>query len=267
MIDIENLELHITHSCNFSCESCSHFSNQKIDGKISLESATLWLDNWSKRLSPKVFSILGGEPTLHPELSQFLVTARHYWKDTHLRLVTNGFFLHRHPELPKVLSKDNNACLYVSLHHNSEEYQKAFQPIEILLAQWEHDYHITVRYYESYKYWTRRYFGNGANILPYNDNNPEESWENCAAKKYFQIHNGKIWKCAPLAFLPLVKKKYGLSDDWNEFLTYTPLQFSCTDDELVQFFSQKSESFCGMCPANPVKFDLPLPFKERKYFQ
>jgi len=36
MIEIPILDLHITHTCNLTCESCSDFTNHKLTGMLSL---------------------------------------------------------------------------------------------------------------------------------------------------------------------------------------------------------------------------------------
>ncbi len=261
-IVVSNLEMHITHSCNLACESCSHYSNQNLSGKVSLEEAEQWMEAWSHRISPETFSILGGEPALHPNMADFLILARKYWKDAHLRLVSNGFLLSRHPELPKVLAADRNAKLYISIHHDAHEYRQRFAPVMQLVESWEKDYQIEIQYYESDKYWTRRYLGWGNTILPYQNGNPKKSWENCIAKNYLQLHDGMIWKCAALAYLPLLANKYNISPLWNEYLRYEPLVSACTDNELTAFLSKEDESFCSMCPIEPAPFKFPLPFRK-----
>ena len=60
-----------------------------------------------------------------------------------------------------------------------------------------------------------------------------------------------IYKCAPLAYLPMTADMYNLSDKWSHYLTYSPITPDCTDEELQEFFNRKAESFCGMCPKNP----------------
>ena len=40
------IELHITHACNFSCEGCSHYSNHGHSGTLDLETAKEWLYIW-----------------------------------------------------------------------------------------------------------------------------------------------------------------------------------------------------------------------------
>ena len=264
MRDIPNLEMHLAHGCNLSCESCSHYSNQGHKGVLSLTEADRWMNSWSRRMSPRILSLMGGEPTIHPDLSGFVALARGHWPALHLRLVTNGFLLHRHPDLPAVLQRDPDACIYLSIHHDSPEYAEKLQPTLELLGRWVGDYGVRVVYYESFKNWTRRYRGSGNAMEPYQDGQPRQSWEHCPAKNNFQLFEGKIWKCAPLAYLTLQNAKYRLSESWRPYLQYQPLEPDCSDRQLAEFFDLEEEPSCGMCPANPVRLMLPLPLNSSR---
>jgi hypothetical protein len=107
--------------------------------------------------------------------------------------------------------------------------------------------------------------------MPYEHNNPRQSWEKCLSKHAIQLHENKLWKCPALAYLPMQSKKYNLSDKWNVYLKYQPLEPDCSDDELEKFLNKEDESYCSMCPANKdknfVKEDptLPVSYWEKKY--
>jgi len=261
---IRHLELHVTHGCNLTCESCSHYSNQGHMGHLSLTDADAWMGAWSSRIPLKVFSLLGGEPTIHPELPAFLTLARRHWPDAVIRIVSNGFFLHRHPSLPAAMREAGNVGLYVSIHHPSSEYFKKVQPNLQLAKSWQRDYGINLKVYRSAEMWTRRYLGSGADMQPYRDQRPRESWEHCVARHSPQLFEGRIWKCAPLAYLGMQHAKYGLSEDWSHYLGYQPLAADCDDAELNAFLALEEESYCGMCPASPDSFELPLPFPKAR---
>ncbi|HSV45526.1 MAG TPA: radical SAM protein [Ramlibacter sp.] len=261
MQTIPNLELHVAHGCNLSCESCSHYSNQGHKGMLSLAEAEDWMRQWAGRLAPRTLSLLGGEPSIHPQLPAFLELARRYFPKTHLRLVTNGFFLHRHPELPAVMARDPDACLDLSVHHDSPEYREKLEPIYGLLKSWVAQHGIRVQVYLSHKRWTRRYHGSGSAMAPFDDGQPRRSWEHCPAKHCMQLHQGQLWKCAPLAYLHMQDDKYGLSDAWAPYLAYRPLAAGCSDAELAQFAGREHEDACGMCPARPERLALPYPLK------
>lgn len=262
---VRHLEIHVAHSCNLSCESCSHYSNHGHKGVVSLQEAEHWMRLWNRRLKLGAFSLLGGEPTIHPDLTGFVTLARKCWPTAYLRLVTNGFFLSRHPQLPVVLKQVSNAGIYLSIHHESHNYQEKLEPMFDLLKSWVRDYGIRVEFYESYKYWTRRYHGEGHAMEPFKDGQPRQSWEHCPAKTCPQLFDGKIWKCAPLAYLRLQDTKYRLSDSWEPYLQYQPLESNCTDEEMEEFFRREDESVCGMCPAKPVGFSLPIPFSRGRF--
>jgi radical SAM family protein len=258
---VSRLELHVTHACNLACESCSHYSNQGHAGNLDPAQADLWMGAWSDRILVEEFVLLGGEPTIHPELSQFVLLARRRWPRARVRIVTNGFFLHRHPDLGSVLATDGNADIALSVHHNEPEYSGRLHPILDLLETWQRDHGTTVHIWQSYQGWTRRYLGSGAAMLPFEDGRPRQSWEICPARHCKQLHEGKLWKCAPLAYLGMQKTKYGLSDKWDPYLRYAPLEATCNDDELDKFLALEEEAVCSMCSAEPRRFSLPSPLR------
>lgn len=262
MRKIPRLELHLTHSCNLFCESCSHYSNHGHKGMLSLNEAESWLAPWAARLEPDAFSLLGGEPSLHPQLPEFVPLVRRYFPRTQIRIVTNGFFLHRHPALPVVLENDPDVLVYLSIHHDSPGYRQRLKPIRSLLREWKRRRGIRVIWKKSYENWTRRYHGYGSSMEPFDQGNPRASWEICPARTCPQLHHGRIWKCAPIAYLGLQDRKYGLSESWTPYLNYRPLEPDCSDNALHTFFDREEESVCAMCPAVPDPFELSVPLEK-----
>lgn len=264
MLALRNLEIHVAHSCNLACESCSHYSNQGHKGLLDLDEARDWMAPWAVRLAPATFSLLGGEPAIHPRLAEFVPMVRALWPAAHLRLATNGFLLARHPDLPKALAKAGNTSLNVSVHHGSEAYRQRLAPVEALLRRWVDTHGIAVAFKPSHANWTRRYKGFGAEMEPYEDGSPRRSWKACPARFCPQILDGAIWKCPPLAYLPMQDRKYRLSDKWAPYLAYRPLPPTCSDKEMRAFFARKAESHCAMCAARPEPLAAPFPFPQRR---
>jgi hypothetical protein len=261
---IERLELHVTHACNLTCESCSHYSNHNHRGHLALSEADRWMSLWSRRLGVDEFHLLGGEPTVHPELTGFVRLARRHWPNAFIRIRTNGFFLHRHPELPALLAADGRAAISMAIHHDSPEYRERLRPIFELIEGWQRDFAIVVEVDRSFANWTRRYAGFGAAMQPFEDEAPRASWEICPARYCKQLFEGKIWKCAPLAYLKMQDAKYGLSDKWDFYLRYEPLDPACSDDALDRFIAKEDEPYCGMCSARRRPLALPMPMRNRR---
>lgn len=255
----KNLEIHVAHSCNLTCESCAHFSNQAHTGLLSLKTAEDWYRIWSPRLRPEQFSLLGGEPTLNKDLAQLVLLTRQYWRDSHIILVTNGFLLPRHdPQLPLALAQAN-VSLHLSIHFDSVEYEQRLAPAKALVEDWIQQYQIKVHWRPSEGTWTRRYHGWGPEMTPFSDGDQRASWNHCRARWCVQLHEGMLWKCPPLAYLGLQQKRHGLRPEWNRYLNYQPLSETCTDDELAEFLAREDEPSCEMCPAKPKQFFLQSP--------
>jgi len=254
-----HFDVHLSHACNLTCESCSHFSNHHFSGLLSLETAESWYQKWSLRLRPKRVTLIGGEPTINPKLSEHVLLARKYWPNACIRLYTNGFFLHRHPRLPQIMKEIGNSVIEVSKHFDSPEYNQRFDEIQRLLQTWQDEHQIQFIVRDSIVNWTRRYHYEGGQLSPYNDGDPQQSWRNCKARTCKQLHNGKLWKCPILAYLPMVKSKVNLSPEWDFYLTYKPLEPDCSESELREFLSRKSEVFCAACPAYKRPFKKPDP--------
>jgi organic radical activating enzyme len=167
--------LHVTHTCNLACESCSHYSNHGHSGNLNLNRADHWMATWSRRIDVEEIRLLGGEPTVHPDFPEFIPLARRHWPLARIRIVTNGFFLRRHPDLPLKMADAGNADLALSIHHDSPAYLARLRPITDLLAKWQRDHGTIFHTWSSYQGWTKRYIGNGDDMQPFEDGRPRLS--------------------------------------------------------------------------------------------
>jgi MoaA/NifB/PqqE/SkfB family radical SAM enzyme len=250
-----HLEISITYACNHTCESCAHFSNHGHNRIISLDEARKWMEYWNKRITPKLFVIMGGEPTLHKDLVSYVYMTRELWPNSKIEIISNGSFLHNYPDLPQAML-DTDTSLQISFHDNSEEFKKRSVKTVKTIKEWKKN-HPKLKIHASpvYNYWIQVYKGYGDNMMPYEDNDPDKSWENCFCRQQsFKLHEGNLYKCALLAYLPMQAEKYNLSSKWDHYLTYKPLTPDASDEEIVEFFNRKSESYCGMCSANGPHF-------------
>jgi organic radical activating enzyme len=244
------LEIHLSHACNLTCDSCSHFSNYHFSGVLSLETAESWYRPWASRLRPGMFSLLGGEPTINPRLCDHILLARRYWPISRIRVVTNGLLLHKHPTLPEILKRAGNSLLQISKHYDSQEFENLFAKTVELANSWKTKYGIPITIKDSVSKWTQRYRDEGGELRPFADGDPRKSWEVCRCRNCKQLFEAKLWKCPILAYLPMLHKKRGLSSDWDPYLGYQALQPDCTQGELETFLAMEDEPYCSMCPAH-----------------
>ena len=91
--DSSNLFFHILTKCNLSCRHCYINKEQHGDNTLDIETIKTWLNLFSKESKEINVIFLGGEPTLHPDLS----LAVKYAKKTGFKSVTidtNGYLFH-----------------------------------------------------------------------------------------------------------------------------------------------------------------------------
>jgi len=93
------IEVHITEHCNLNCKGCNHFSSLAKEEFLQPDQ----FEKDFKRLAELskdyyAIKILGGEPLLHPRLTEFFDIARKYFPSTPIQVTTNGILLTKQPE-------------------------------------------------------------------------------------------------------------------------------------------------------------------------
>lgn len=258
---IKQLDIHNTQVCNFSCSFCSHYSNFKFKESITPQILDEWLKAAAKVFVPVRFNIVGGEPTVHKQLLDFYPVIRKHYPLSLIRLITNGSLLHRHPKLPEVMNQYQPCDIALSIHHTSDEYQEFMKEPIKLLTSWKEKYNITVVPKESYSYWTRKYeLDENGEPIPYEDGNPRASWENCFSRDCTQIHDGKVYKCAPFAQLSVLARNKSLSKKWDKYLAFDGLDVNTLTKKELERILNNEEDICGMCPIKEPRIEKDFPF-------
>ena len=88
-----NVFFHILTRCNLACSHC--YINPAQHGKKTLSLGTIqkWLSAFMRRDRPPDLIFLGGEPTLHPDLSAAIKSARQMGYGS-ITVDTNGYLFH-----------------------------------------------------------------------------------------------------------------------------------------------------------------------------
>jgi hypothetical protein len=250
MITMPQLEMHVADQCNLSCEGCNHYANYHLRGVLPLSDGGVWLEAWSQRITPLVFSFLGGEPLLNPELPEYLLLARRLWPDTHLEVDTNGLLLSKRSDLWPAL-QEARATIMVSVHSDEERYRSRLE-LQLQHARAEASQrHVPLRTRNCIDNWYRPYLGFGTEMQPFQDGDPIASWSACRARYCVTLRDNCLWKCPPLAHLPRVAEKFGLERNpaWDVPLAYQPMRIDASEDELDAFLARGPEPACSMCPS------------------
>jgi organic radical activating enzyme len=109
-------EVYLVYHCNLNCAGCAVFS--PIGEETYLDAICYERD--CKRLYEltsgyvECIRLLGGEPTLHPNLSDFFIITRKYFKEAKIQLVTNGILLYKEEENFWKKCNENSIIIQIS---------------------------------------------------------------------------------------------------------------------------------------------------------
>lgn len=96
-----SFEVALVEHCNLKCAGCDHFSPVAEPEFADIEEFTRDFERLSELFSGRAREIhlLGGEPLLHPDLANFLKTARRCFPQAVIDVTTNGLLLPRMGEI------------------------------------------------------------------------------------------------------------------------------------------------------------------------
>ena len=88
-------EVNLTDHCNLNCIGCSHFSPIAPENYIVVDNFKKDIERLAKLFNGKceTIDLMGGEPLLHPNLSIICQIARENFRETKIRIVTNGILI------------------------------------------------------------------------------------------------------------------------------------------------------------------------------
>lgn len=232
--EIDYLEIPVALGCNLKCRACSHFSNLAPTDLLA-DLAVFERDlRRLRELLPVIHMIrlLGGEPLLHPELEQFLRTARSCYPDADIRIVTNGLLLPKAPEAllsaVKALDAGIDLSLYPPTAHMRDQ-------IDALL----NDKGIRHRYTPPILEFRRR-----MNLAGQGD--IERNFRTCVVgNQCHYLYNGKLSACPAPSVISIFNECYGTEIDGSADLLdlYDP----ALTGEAAAAFLRRPLDMCRFC--------------------
>ena len=136
------LEVHVTDSCNLNCKGCSHLANlMSPQQHIPFDEFQQDLIRMHE-LVPKIakLRLLGGEPFLNSDLSDYAITARNIYIDSDIRIVTNGLLCLSASDRLYSTLRENKIGIDVSLYPPTVRIK---EKLETLFEKHGLSYHFT----------------------------------------------------------------------------------------------------------------------------
>lgn len=129
----KRIEFYITNVCNLNCDNCNRLNNYYFRGHEQWNDYADIYAQWSEVIDFENICVLGGEPTLHPELDAWLKGLRQLWPKANIDVATNGTRLsYWYKKGFFDLLAENKIELSVNLH-NRARYQSTVDEIKSFL--------------------------------------------------------------------------------------------------------------------------------------
>ena len=250
VVRLRKLEIYLTNGCNLKCKFCSHF-NPYRQGIVPTETLVTSMETWSKKVRPKKFGLLGGEPLLHPDFPLLLRKAHECWPNTRLIVTTNGLLVAAKGDTLIQVLRETRAEVLLSEHLTDEEGRTAFDAARLLLEKAK----IPTTVIPSANRWKEYYFfDDHGQPLPYKSR-PEASWTMCGPNTCFNLTGNKLYRCSILANAAYGWQEGALGEEWKVTQSYTPLEPTASADEIVRhlFLMTGPLAACSICPET-IKF-------------
>jgi hypothetical protein len=218
-------EVHLTDKCNLNCAGCLHFSSLC-----------------------KELNLL--------DIKDFLILTRKYFSEMNvsnqtgmIELVTNGILLHEQSDDFWTVCKKNNIRIVISYYHvkiKEEIIREKAMKFNVELKMYKEK--IQSKVTGSANQWAK---------IPIDTNGSQynrKSFEKCfLAGNCFQLVNGKIFKCARIAYINHFNAAFGkqLKADENDHVDIYKIE----DIDEILFLLTKPASFCRYCFAGEISWN------------
>jgi len=259
MNHLKYLDVNIQYACNLSCVGCISLSNFARRGTVSINEGTEWLYSWSQRLTVDTLCLFGGEPLLNPDFDLWVLAARRYFPNTHIKVITNGYYLK--PEHIDVLSRVDNSTLQISFHFANRDEElltiikRATQHLKWSLSKTNNEV-IFLKFVNDnlniqcarFGEFRKPYRNDGHQMLPWNSTDLQASINSCGSPRNPILYNNRLYKCAPIANLKDTLNTFETydKDAWEPYLQYRGYGLEDDIQEFCEDFG-KPNRICSMC--------------------
>lgn len=261
MIDLKSyIELYITNECNLTCSNCNRFNNYDFRGHYAWEDSQEAIKAWAQRITAPMITIIGGEPTLHPELEQWVRGAARAWPDRPVVIQTNGLKPLRSESWWQRVTRDHvNVGVSVAIHSDRARSH--------LIANWGTTDSRSLFDATKFADCTIQRDGSGFRV---HDSDPGSAWRACGMRYSHTILSGRLYRCPMVAVLPQFQKQYQvyLSDQQQSLLhSYKALEHDCDQSDLQDFVHQRDQHMpqCRLCPAQYRESVVSFDGRRKKY--
>jgi len=250
------VEFYITNVCNLACRGCNRFNDLNFKGHQRWAEHADKYEAWSTRLDLPRITIIGGEPTLNPDIELWASNLRRLWPDAVIMIQTNGTYFR--PNFLTFWDK-YRVGFGVSLHDPATA--------DTIREQWGgYAGYIDATVFHQSTVIKKD------NHWALHTSDPRQAFNACDMKHDHTMYNGLLYKCPAMSNLLDFDQQFDLRIDARQrelLYSYKPLTHDCPEELLQQFVDTKDTPIaqCEFCPQNmrwhtalgELKENLPKP--------
>lgn len=249
----------ITQVCNLSCTGCTNYSDLQHEGYLTWADGKRQLEAWLERVDISEFGILGGEPTINPEVNDWIFGLRELMPNAQIRFTTNGVLLGKKFDIVKHMMEIGNCVFKIAFHREDPELEEIvnrifemydWEPVtEYGIQRWRTDNNVRFHVKRPDIFW-KTFKGDYHNMSPHKSD-PAEAFGICCQQTCPLLYNGRIYKCSTSGLLKdtLERFNYPNHDQWLPYIT-NGIGIDCSESELNEFLENfgQPNKLCSMCP-------------------
>ena len=230
---LNHFEIHLTDHCNLNCKGCGHFSNLCGPALLGLDAFETDMSAMAALFDVEQIFLLGGEPLLHPQVSDFVRAARRLFPDTRLYLMTNGTLVTRMNEAFWHALADTHTILLCDLYPIGLPVEEidALGRANGVVVEW------TDARSEFFKIPIDRQGGQ----------DPADSFRRCSGiNNCPMVKDGRIHPCAYVAYVDALSERFGLDGLEVGECDSISIRDGADADEIMRFLT-KPVPWCRHC--------------------
>ena len=228
-----HFDIHITDHCNLNCRGCGHFSNLCPPTFLDLDAFKSDMAAMAAKLRIEQIYLLGGEPLLHPQVSEFIRAARDYFPETRIYVVTNGALVMRQDEEFWRALADTHTILMCDAYPIG-------LPVDDINRKADQTGVITE--------WTEArelFFKVPLDVTGSQD--AADSYRRCSGINNCPMYkDGRLYPCAYTSYIEVFKERFGI-ESGLEVSSADSISVAENGSKAIMEFMTKPVPFCGNC--------------------
>ena len=246
--ELKSIAVHLVDHCNLRCCGCDHFAPLAQKRFEETDVFEKDIKRFAELSGAKLgtLKLMGGEPLLHPQLTDFMQISRHYLPDTRIEVVTNAILLNLQKESFWNACKEYNIVIVPTKYPLKTNYEKAEKTAE--------SYGVKLEYY-----------GNTNSVLKTSYHIPLDlegrqdavnNFLNCFhANNCVFLKQGKLYTCTVAPNINQFNKFFNKDIPLSE-RDGIDIHKAQNIDDILEFLS-KPIPFCRYCNVNGRTFGHP----------